>query len=331
MPANLPPQYAKAEEQYRAASTPAARLEAVREMYRLLPKHKGTEKLQSDLKQRISRLRDEIEQARHAGKKGGISYRVPHEGAGQYALVGPPNAGKSALLGALTRARPEVAAYPFTTRLPQPGMMAWEDVAVQLVDLPAVTAEFVEPWAVNIIRSADGAVLVADLADEDLLETTEAVLARLARLHTELVGQLPDDGGDEAVRHLPTVMAANKLDAAGASDRLALVREYYGDRYPILAVSAVTGAGLDQLRETLYRRLGVIRVYTKVPGRPADRSHPYTLPEGATVADLARSIHNDLERGLKYARVWGQSAFEGQSVGRDHRLHDGDVVELHSH
>jgi ribosome-interacting GTPase 1 len=330
MPANLTPQYAKAEEQFRAAATPAARLDALREMYRLLPKHKGTEKLQSDLKQRISRARDEIEHARHAGKKSGPSYRVPHEGAGQYALVGPPNAGKSALLAALTRAHPEVAPYPFTTRTPQPGMMPWEDVAVQLVDLPPITADFLEPWAVNLIRSADAALLVLDLADDDTLDAADAALNRLAALHTELVGELPHDVDDEALRHLPTLVAANKLDAPGAEDRLALVRDYLGPRFPIHPVAAATGAGLDALRDAIYRRLDVIRAYTKIPGRPIDRAHPYTLPRGATVADLARAIHNDLERGLKFARIWGASAFEGQSVGRDHELHDGDVVELHA-
>ncbi len=95
MPANLPPQYSKAEEAYRKATTPAARLETLREMFRLLPKHKGTEKLQSDLKQKISRAKDEIEASKTGAKKAGVSHRVPTEGAGQVVLVGPPNTGKS--------------------------------------------------------------------------------------------------------------------------------------------------------------------------------------------------------------------------------------------
>jgi ribosome-interacting GTPase 1 len=330
MPANLPPQYAKAEDEYRRATSPAERLEKLREMFRLLPKHKGTEKLQSDLKQRISRARDEIDQGKAAGKKGGPSFRVPHEGAGQVALVGPPNAGKSALLAALTNAHPEIAPYPFTTHAPQPGMMPWEDVQVQLVDLPPITAEFCEPWAANIVRSADAALLVADLADDDALGALDATLGRLAATHTELVAALPFDVEDEALRHVPTRLVANKLDAPGAATRLERLRAAFADRFPIDEVSAVTGVGLDHLRLNTYHLLGVIRVYTKVPGKPADRASPYTLPAGGTVHDLARLIHRDLEASLKSARIWGTGVHDGQTVKRDHELHDGDIIELHA-
>src|SRR3954449_285423 len=232
MPANLPPQYNKVEEEFRKASTPAERLDKLRELFRLLPKHKGTEKLQSDLKKRISRARDEIEGARATGKKGGVSYRIPREGAGQVVLVGAPNAGKSAMLAGLTNARPEVAAYPFTTRTPQPGIMHWEDVPVQLVDLPPITAEFFEPWETSLIRSADAALLVADLSSDDVADATEAVLARLAEVHTELVGSLPFDVEDEAIRHVKTLMVASKADADGASDRLDVLREWFLPRFP---------------------------------------------------------------------------------------------------
>src|SRR3954451_1533608 len=166
MPANLPPQYSKAEDQYRSAATPADRLEALRVMFRLLPKHKGTEKLQAELKQKISRAKEEIEGGKPGAKKAGLSHRVPKEGAGQVVLMGAPNAGKSAILAALTNARPEVAPFPFTTRVPQPGIMHWEDVPIQLVDLPPISAEFYEPWVTNLIRSADAALLAVDLASD---------------------------------------------------------------------------------------------------------------------------------------------------------------------
>jgi ribosome-interacting GTPase 1 len=330
MPANLPPQYLKAEEEFRRATSPADRLEALRELFRLLPKHKGTEKLQSDLKTKISRARDEIEGARGVGKKAGVSHRVPRDGAGQVVLVGAANVGKSALLAAMTNARPEVAPYPFTTRAPYPGMVNWLDIRYQLVDLPPVTAEFCEPWMPGIVRSADAAFFVVDLGDDDLVDAAEVAWARLAESHVELVGELPYDSEDETVRHVRTSMVANKVDADGAIDRLAIVREWYGARFPVLEASATGGRVLDSVRSAGYDMLGVIRVYTKVPGKPADRSHPFTIPIGSTVLELAREVHRDFEQSLKFAKVWGSGAFEGQTVRRDHELQDSDVVELHA-
>ncbi len=331
MPANLPPQYSKVEDELRRAGTPAERLELLRELFRILPKHKGTEKLQSDLKQKISRARDELAEGARGGKKSGVSHKVPRDGAGQVVLIGGPNAGKSALLKALTHAHPEVAAYPFTTRAPQPGMMPYDDVMVQLVDLPPVAPEFLEPWLPSIVRSADAALLVVDLGDDDGPDAAEAAVRRLAEVHTELVGTLPHDAEDEAIIHVPTALVAHKLDAPGAADRLEVVREWFGDRFgPTVPASAVVGLGLDELRRAAYDLLGVIRIYTKVPGKPVDRAHPFTVPAGSTVLDLARTIHRDLEHTLKFAKLWGTGVFEGQTVKRDHELHDADVVELHT-
>lgn len=329
MPANLPPQYLKVEAEYRRASTPEERLEKLRELFRLLPKHKGTEKLQSDLKQKISQIKDEQERGKSGGKKAGPSYHVPREGAGQVTLIGPPNAGKSSLLAALTHAKPEIAAYPFTTRASQPGIMMWQDAPVQLVDLPPISSEFVAPWVPNVIRSGDAALLVADLSSDDVAEDTLMVLDRLKEAHTELVRELPHDEHDESIRHLKTVLVANKLDAAGAADRLQVVREWFEPRFPVVAVSAQTREGLETLRTVTYHLLEVLRVYTKAPGKPADRTKPFLLPLGSTVLDLAREIHRDFEQSLKSARVWGSGLFDGQVVGRDHELQDGDVVELH--
>jgi ribosome-interacting GTPase 1 len=328
MPANLPPQYSKVEDEYRRAATAAERLEKARELFRLLPKHKGTEKLQSELKQRISRLKDEIDHAK-SGKKAGPSHRVPREGAGQVVLVGPPNAGKSALLKALTHAQPEVAPYPFTTHSPQPGMMRWQDVQIQLVDLPAITDDYFEPWVSNVVRAADAAWLVVDLSDDGLVEAAESTVARLARAHVELVHTLPFDVEDEAVCHLRTLVVANKADAPDAELRLEFLGDWAAGRWPLIPVSAATAQGLDTLTEQTYRLLEILRVYTKAPGKPADKTHPFTLDVGGTVLDLARLVHRDLEHSLKFARVWGSGVFDGQTVGRDHILQDADVVELH--
>ncbi len=329
MPANLPPQYHKVEDEYRKAPTTEKRLEKLRELFRLLPKHKGTERLQSDLKQRMSQLKEELERGKTAGKKAGPSHHVPREGAGQVALVGPPNAGKSSLLAALTNARPEIAAYPFTTRAPQPGIMMWHDVPVQLIDLPPLSSDFVEAWLPNVIRSADAALLVVDLSSDDVAEAAVQVLDRLDGAHTELVAELPYDALDESIRHLRTVMVGNKLDAPGACDRLEIIREWFSDKFPIVACSAHSSEGLETVRTAAYHLLGVLRIYTRAPGKPVDRTKPFTLPVGSTIIDLAKVIHRDFEHTLKSARIWGTGVFDGQTVKRDHELRDGDVVELH--
>jgi ribosome-interacting GTPase 1 len=329
MPANLPPQYSKTEEEYRRAQTSEERLEKARELFRLLPKHKGTEKLQSDWKQKISQLKEQIEHGKAAGKKAGVGHHVPREGAGQVVLVGAPNSGKSALLAALSNARPEIAVYPFTTRVAQPGIMMWQDVPVQLVDLPPIAGESTEPWVPNVVRSADAALLVVDVSDDDVAEAAVAVLERLSSAHVELVRELPHDAEDESTRHIRTAMVAAKLDADGAGERLEILREWFGARFPIVPVSTLDDQGLETLRAATYDLLGVLRVYTKVPGRPADRSRPFALPIGSTVLDLASEIHREFAHSLKSARIWGTGVFDGQSVKRDHELHDGDIVELH--
>jgi small GTP-binding protein len=329
MPANLPPQYSKAEEEYRRATSPAARLEALREMFRLLPKHKGTEKLQADLKQKISRAKEELESHKGGAKKTGGAHRISRDGAGRVVLVGAPNSGKSAILNALTNAKAEVGPYPFTTRAPQPGVVTVGDVRYQLIDLPPITADVLEPAVTDLVRTADAALMVLDLADDDLLDATDAVLRRLAEVHVELVRSTPSDVEDEVVQHIKTFLVGNKTDVEGAQVRLDLVRDWFDDRFTVVPVSAERREGLESLAHLAYDLLGVMRVYTKAPGKPLDRSSPFTLPLGSTVGDLAREIHRDLEQSFKAARVWGTGVFDGQAVKRDHELHDADVVELH--
>src|SRR5947209_4023227 len=188
MAVNLPPQYHDAEARYKKAKTAEEKLAALREMWVILPKHKASEKVQADLKTRISELNDEIEHARAGPKKAAPGvHKIPKQGAGQVVFLGPPNAGKSRLLTRLTKAAPQVAPYPFTTREPVPGMMDYEDVRVQLVDLPPVTADHYEPFITDITRAADAALLFLDLSDDDGPAATRAALDRLAQARRVLV------------------------------------------------------------------------------------------------------------------------------------------------
>ena len=327
MPANLTPQYLEAERVFKAAKEPDAKLAALDDMIRLLPKHKGTDRMLAGLRRKRSELVDECEKAKVKGRRG-PSFRIPPEGGGQAALVGAPNAGKSSLLRALTKATPEVGDFPFTTREPVPGMMAYEDIAFQLIDTPPITADFMFPWMVEICRNADAALFVADLSTDDALEHAAVVRARLAEKKVELVPQAPRESG-APVKRLRTLLVGNKADAAEALYRFDVLAELLGEDYRRIAVSALTGQGLPELRALLFDFMEVIRVYSKMPGKKPDMDAPFVLPRDSTVMDLARKVHRDIAERLKSARLWGEGVFEGQTVKRDHVLHDGDVVELH--
>lgn len=329
MAVNLPPQYHDAEAEYKKARTPEEKLAALKKMWVILPKHKASEKVQAILKTKISEVTDEIEAVKAGPKKAAVSYKIPRQGAGTVVFLGGPNAGKSSLLCKLTKATPEVAPYPFTTREPVPGMMDWEDVRVQLIDLPPITADFYEPHTTDFVRSADAAILVVDLGDDDGPFAAEAAIERLAERKLHLVGTPPEGDDDPTVFHVRTLLVANKIDADGAADRLDILKEMIADRMPILAVSAERGDRLDELRTRLFQLLGVIRVYAKPPGKPADMKAPFAIPEGGTVLDFAEKVHSELAEGLKSAKVWGSAQFDGQTVKRDHVLQDKDVVELH--
>jgi ribosome-interacting GTPase 1 len=330
VPANLPPQYKEAEGRFRAAKTPEEKLEALREMLALLPKHKGTDKLQADLRHRMSRLEEESEHARRGGAHRFDPGHVRREGAGQWVLTGAPNAGKSALLRALTHARPEVAAYPFTTRQPLPGMMPFEDVQIQLVDTPAVTPQHVEPYMSNLVRGADGVVIVLDLTDDDLETDLAAQHALLQRARVWPAARpLPADAPPFVLQR-PVLVAGNKCDLDADGTFSGLAREAIGSGLPFFAISAEHGAGLEELRRILFAELHRIRVYAKEPGKKPDFERPFVLAEGATVHDLALLVHKEIAERLKYARLWGSARFDGQQVDRDHALNDRDVVELHA-
>jgi small GTP-binding protein len=333
MPANLTPEYLDAEQAFKQAATSAEKIEALEHMLAVIPKHKGTEKMIGELRRKLAKLKSEAQGAKKGGPaRGAPVYHVEREGAGQIALVGPPNTGKSALLRRLTHAAPEVADYPFTTRLPTPGMMRFEDIQIQLVDLPPLDAAHGETWVPQAVRVADAVLLVVDVSALDLLDEVENSVALLEKAKIAL-------GARESLPYgyvaKPAVVIANKLDLPGAHEDFDAFVELLGGRFPALAVSAESGEGLDALRRAAFKMLGVIRVYTKEPGKKADLQAPYVLKAGATVADLAGRVHKEILQRLKHARVWSQAPgqhahVDGMMVQRDYRLADRDIVELHT-
>jgi ribosome-interacting GTPase 1 len=329
MPANLPPEYHKIESELRTARDPREKLDIYERLIAVIPHHKGTDKLIAMYRQKIAKAKEEMER-RPTTAKHGTTHKIDKSGAGQVMLVGPPNAGKSLLVKVLTGAEPEVAAYPFTTRLPAPYMMPFENIQIQLIDTPPVTAELMETWFPEMVKMADAVLLVADLADREGADLLDGIVKRLRERKVELVPADTDIPPERFPFLKRAAVAANKLDAEGAAGRfeeLGLLPEAPVEKIP---VSAASGRGLEDLRRTIFRLLHVIRVYSKVPGKRAERDSPFTLRKGITVLEMARAVHKDFAEKLAYARVWSHGGgIDGLRVTRDHVLADEDIVELH--
>jgi len=329
MPANLTPQYLKAEEEYRRASTPDEELKWLQVMLQEIPKHKGTDKLQAELKRKISEVKKLIQTERSTGRRT-RGFRIPRQGAGTVVILGGPNAGKSALLRALTRATPEVAPYPFTTKTPLPGMMPWEDVFVQLIDTPPITMDFIDPSMHGLIRSADLALLMVDLGSDDGLSQCQEVLEKLGKTKSRLGASSYLDEEDVGLSYTRAFLVPNKIDLEEAPARLEFLHEMLPLDFPEYVISAEKGIGLEPLREAIYKSLDVVRVYAKPPtAKEPDMERPFTFRRGSTIADMAAEIHKELAKNLKFARVWGTAVHPGTVVKGDYVLQDRDIVELH--
>ena len=319
MPANLPPQYFEVEKKYREAKDPREKLVLVQELLAIIPKHKGTEKLQADLKRKISKLKDAISKQKKSGGTGGAWYQVEKQGAGQVVLVGLPNSGKSSLLNTLTNARVEVALYPFTTNFPQVGMMDYEDIKIQIVDTPPLHDD-APPWLFGLYRNGDMLLIILD-ATADMTKDFESIIGLLETHNIHIK--------DNTTGNLKkTIVLLNKTDAEkpGLSDAF---KALHGGVYQVSAISAEAREGTDQLRKMIYTALGIIRVYTKKIGHPISKRDPVVLKQGTTVIDAAEHIHKDFRKNLKFARLWSDSEYNGQRVEKNHVLADGDVLEFH--
>lgn len=347
MPTNVTADYKKAEQTFRRAREPRERLACLREMLRTIPKHKGTEHLQADIKSRIKLLSEGLAGPKKSGPRTAPSFTTRPEGAAQVCLVGPPNSGKSSLHARLTGSHSEVGPYPYTTQHPIPGMLAFEDINFQLIDLPPVSAQYTTSWFVNALQPANAAWLIVDLSDpkcvEHVLFIREYLTKRKLILREDWPGftntQNPQptskEPGDEELSdpfqiQLPTLLVASKSDLDSGPDEVDVLEELLQVRFPTLVTSAKTGQGLEKLGAMLFKGLNLMRVYTKVPGRTADKDRPFTIHRGDTVRDVAQHVHKDIARSLKFARIWGSGHFDGQQVGPDHSVCDGDLLELHA-
>ncbi|MCC6023777.1 MAG: TGS domain-containing protein, partial [Thaumarchaeota archaeon] len=366
---------------YQAARTIEEKIRALEEALSLIPDHKGTEKLRGRIKRRIAELRREAERKASLRAVRRDYFHVPKEGAAQVVLIGAANSGKSSLLRALTNAKPQVSGYPLTTTMPVPGMMLYNDVEIQLIELPAILTEDLEETqftnrSIGFSKNADLIVIVLDGARgpakqlERILEIYDESGVSFRRKRCEIEIEKKDSGGirlvvfgslgvdvrevedllrsvgirnavvrvrgeasiedfEEVViremTHKRGLIAVNKIDQA-APGSLEEVKNIAGE-IPVVAVSAENGAGLEDLKRQIFNSLDLIRVYTRKAGITSDK--PIILPRNSTIRDLAEIIHRDFAEKMKYARVWGASVkVQGQRVGPDHVLEDGDIVEI---
>ena len=328
MPANLPPTYHEIERRYREeAETIEEKIACVEELLAVIPKHKGTDHMRADLRKRLSKLQTAALSPKHTSRQQSV-FHIDKEGAGRVAVVGPPNVGKSCLVTALTRATPAVSPAPFTTWAPSPGMMPVDDIQIQLIDTPPI-AEHTEAELYNLIKSVELVLIVVDLQASALDQLEETVLTlekhRIAARHR--AARYPDTA---RLTLLPFLVVLNKNDEDALDEDVDVVRELLEEDWPLLAVSATTGRNLEALKRTVFETLEIMRVYSKPPNKPPDMSKPFVLHRGNTVEDFAGKVHQDFLVTLKTAKAWGSGVFDGQSVGRDHVLADGDVVELHT-
>jgi len=326
MPTNLPAEAANAEERYRAAKTVSEKITTLEAYISLIPKHKGTDKLRADLRKRLSKLKDSSQKQKGSSRQAS-SFHIGKEGAGQAVVIGPPNTGKSALVTALTNASPEISASPFSTWEPTPGMMLFNNVQIQLVDTPPLNRDYMDPELMNLIRQADLLLLVVDLQTDPMaqIEDSVAILQenRIAPEHLKL--QL---FRKRILYFIPLIVLVNKYDDESFDEDFEICCQLLEGEWTLLPMSAKTGRNLDKLQQLVFNQLDIIRVYAKPPGEEPDHSAPFVLQRGGSVAEFAGHVHKDFVEKLKAARVWGKHVYDGQMVGRDHILHDGDVVEL---
>lgn len=366
MPINAKPEFFKAEKKYHQAETTQEKIVALEEMISTAPAHKGGENLRADLKQRLAKLRLQLEKSRQAGKGKGAQVTVKREGAAQVMLVSTTNAGKSSIIAALTNARPASASYEYTTTKPEVGIMEYQGVGIQLVEMPAIFEGYAYkgdgPAYFSIMRTADLIIFLIDTTKDEIWQF-KTLYKEFGKAQIKLNAQQPKiriqregQGGIEFLGrkffHFSVSDAKKLLNSYGyhnavvsATDIVTI--EDLADALnesvaylPLLViytkgdisgrgVSPLTGKGMQELKERIFRAVHIIRVYTKTPGKEKDWP-PVALKMGATVKTLAGIIHKDFYKKFKFARVWGKSTkHDGMKVGLEHTLEDHDVVEFH--
>ncbi|MAG48031.1 hypothetical protein CL617_05475 [archaeon] len=293
MPVNAGHEYAQAEGKYYEASSIPEKIKALQEMLSTAPSHKGTENLRNGIKQKIAKYKELQEKTKKASKRGSSKFSIKKEGAATIVLIGITNSGKSTLLKELTNAKVDIADYPHTTTKPEVGTLDYKKVKIQVIEIPPFVENLTEtedgPALLGIIRLADLIVIVLNL--------NENINTQIKLIHNELE------------------------QAAIKKEIIAIGIKGFKNKEFLVSI--------DKLKKEIWSSLGLIKIYTKNPGKKPEPK-PVTLNKNSTVKDLAANVHKDFLKKFRFARIWGPSSkHDGQQVGLEHILKDNDIVELH--
>jgi len=327
MPANLPPDYYAAEEKFRTAESMSAKITCLDKLISTVPKHKGTDHLRAELRRKLSRLKSEQHKKKNVGRHES-EYHIEKEGSGRIVIIGSTNTGKSSLIARLTHATPKISESPFTTWAPVPGMMNVKDVHLQLIDTPPLSNEYSKPELFDLIRTSDLLLLILDIRAFPIQQFDDSI-AMLAnhRIAAEFLKDRLEDSKSMTI--IPTIIVMNKVDNQILQADFDTFCELEQADWPVIPVSVQNQYNLDLMGERCIEMMQLMRIFSKPPGKEPEMCQPYVLKIGSTIDDFAGKVHRDFINNLKRARVWGQNVYDGQLVGRDHILNDGDVVELH--
>ena len=300
MPINAHPDYIYAEKEFLNAENNEEKLRAMEKMVSLVPKHKGAENLRAQLKLRYKKLKEKIatEKKSKRGSRTGIKKEYM-----QAVIIGKTSTGKSSLLSLLTNAHPEVADYNFTTKVPVVGMMDYNGISIQLIEVPAIESEYYDRGVAN---SADSVlILIIDLSQIQEIEK-----------------KLDKFRGKK-------IILFNKIDLLSENDKRKISATLQSKKYHFQLISTKTEEGINQMKEKLFQSFGKIRVYTKQPNEKQKARKPIILSPESIVKDVAEKILKGFSSKIKETRIWGPSSkYQGQVVGLQHKVKDLDVVEF---
>ncbi|RTG85706.1 uncharacterized protein DC041_0009165 [Schistosoma bovis] len=309
------------------------------------------------LKARLAKLRRELIEPKGGTGGGGEGFDVAKTGDARIGFVGFPSVGKSTLLCNLAGVYSEVAAYEFTTLTTVPGVIRYKGAKIQLLDLPGIIEGAKDgkgrgkqviaenelegfgirlnksPPNITLRRKEKGGLNIQSLVPQSELdkEVIKTILSEY-KIHNADVSLRCDATAEDLIDviegsrvYIPCIYVLNKIDQITIEELDIICRVPH-----CVPISAHHKWNFDDLLELIWEYLNLIRIYTKPKGQLPDYNAPVILRSAShTVEDFCNKLHKTLIKEFKYAFVWGSSVkHQPQRVGKDHILHDEDVVQI---